>query len=88
MDKFKLIEIFSNKEVFEKNTQTLYDEDTEYKILQKNFDKKGRRKSFLFRAKRRDENVWYVNFFHEDYHGRRLAAKVYSLECLYDCINS
>lgn len=88
MDKFKLLETFSNGELFIKTAQVRYDEETEFRYECKRLDRKGRRKTFLFRAKRKRTEVFYVNFFLDDMQESFLAARIYSLKYLWDAVNS
>lgn len=88
MDKFKLIETFTNKELFVNTSQVYHEDETEFRFDCKRLDRKGRKKSFYFRAKRKQMNVLFVNFFIEDIAESFLAAKIFNMKFLWDAINS
>lgn len=88
MDKFNLIRIFSNGEKFVKRQQVFKPDGTLFTYDMKKPDRKLRKKSFSFLAKRGVDEICYVKFFIEDSSTNYLAAKICDEKFLWDCINS
>lgn len=88
MDKFKLLETFSNEELFVKTAQDRHVDTTTFRFECKRLDRKGRRKTFLFSARNKKMEVFYVNFFLDDIQESFLAARIYNFKFLWDAINS
>ncbi len=83
MDKFKVIEFFSNSELFKKISQrNVENGETEFRFESKRLDYRGNTRSFVFRCRRRNFEVGYVNMFIEDISERFFAAKIYDMRFL------
>ena len=89
MDKFRIIEFFSNGELFKKTSQVnLRNDETEFRFECKRLDRNGRRRHYMFRCKRRKMEVGYVNYFVEDIQEEFLACKIYNIKYLKDSVFS
>lgn len=83
MDKFKLIEFFSNSELFRKISQkNVENGETEFRFESKRLNRRGNSVVFMFRCRRRNLNVNYVNMYVDDVKDNYLAAKIYDMRFL------
>jgi len=81
MDKFKLIEFFSNSELFKKISQkNVENGETEFRFESKRLNRRGNNVVFMFRC--RNLNVNYVNMYVDDIKDNYLAAKIYDIRFL------
>ena len=83
MDKFKLIEFFSNSELFKKISQkNVENGETEFRFESKRLNRRGNNVVFMFRCRRRNLSVNYVNMYIDDVKDNYLAAKIYDMRFL------